>query len=67
MIVNQRRYERLHYLFGTFRRDQLDAFHDVLDPSQWLEFMTLYREMAVEAERDEAEHGATRARREEKA
>ncbi len=66
MVVSQRRYERLHCLFGTIRREQLDALHDVLDPSQWIEFMTLYREMAVEAEREEADQPLARGKREEK-
>lgn len=62
MVVNQRRYERLHYLFATFRHEQLDALQDVLDRSQWLEFMALYKQMSEEAEADAAEPPIPKAR-----
>ncbi len=52
MNVNHRRYERLHFLFGTFRRDQLEALREVLDGSQWIELMSLYREMSAERRLD---------------
>ncbi len=55
MSVNQRRYDRLHHLFSTLRRDQLEALGEVLDASQWLELVSLYREMAAEAEREDVE------------
>jgi hypothetical protein len=61
MKVNHRRYERLHYLFSTFRRDQLDVLHDVLDDSQWIELMTLYREMATESVKDAEEEAISSA------
>lgn len=55
MKVNHRRYERLHYLFSTFQRDQLEVLRDVLDASQWIELLTLYREMAAESAKDAEE------------
>jgi hypothetical protein len=61
MSVSTRRYERLHFLFATFRRDQLEAFAEILDPSQWSELMLLYREMALDEEK--AEKGETSASR----
>lgn len=60
MVVNARRYERLTHLFATLRRDQLEAMKEVLDSSQWVEFMGLYRDMAAEAEANEIDgsHGS---------